>query len=115
MDERPQDDDSIGTLVARALADGRAYAQAEADYWKAFAQSRLGDLRAAIVFGGIVLLLGQAAAIALIVGLVMTLTPHVGPGLATLIVVVVASGAAALFARAAWRRFRRATRPRKEP
>lgn len=115
MDERPQDDDGIGTLIVRALADGRAYAQAEADYWKALTLSRMGDLRAAAVFGGIVFLLAQAAAIALIVGLVMMLTPHVGPGFATLIVVLTASVAAALFARAAWQRLRRATRPRNDP
>ncbi len=115
MDERQEDDDGVGTLITRAIADGRAYAEAEAAYWKAVALDRMSDARAAALFGIGVLLLAQAAAIALIVGLVMILTPHVGPGLATLIVVLAATGAAALFAWAAYRRFRRATRPRREP
>ena len=117
MDDRhePDDEEGIGTLIARAVGDGRAYAEAEIAYWRALALDRLTDARAAAVFGIVVLLLAQAAAIALIVGLVMILTPYVGPGLATLIVVLVAAGAAALFAWAAVRRFRRATRPRDIP
>ena len=117
MDERhePDDEEGIGTLITRAVGDGRAYAEAEIAYWRALALDRLADARAAALFGIAVLLLAQAAAIALIVGLVMILTPYVGPGLATLIVVLVAAGAAALFAWAALRRYRRVTRPRDEP
>lgn len=117
MDERhePDEEEGIGTLIARAVGDGRAYAEAEFAYWRALALDRLADARAAAIFGVAVLLLAQAAAIALIVGFVMILTPYVGPGLATLIVVLVAAGAAALFARAALRRFRRATRPKDAP
>lgn len=111
----PDDEEGVGTLIARAVADGRAYAEAEIAYWRALAIDRLADARAAALFGVVVLLLAQAAAIALIVGLVMILTPHVGPALATFIVVLVALGAAALFARAALRRFRRATRPKDAP
>ena len=117
MDERhePDEEEGIGALIARAVADGRAYADAEIAYWRALAMDRLADARSAAVLAILVLLLAQAAAIALIVGLVMILTPHVGPGLATLIVVLIAAAAAALFARAALRRFRRATRPRDMP
>jgi hypothetical protein len=117
VDERhePDEEEGIGTLIARAAADGRAYADAEIAYWRALMLDRLVDARAAAVLGIAVLLLAQAAAIALIVGLVMILTPYVGPGLATLIVVLVAASAAALFARAALRRFRRATRPKDTP
>ncbi len=116
MDERQDDnDDGIGNLISRTLADGRAYAEAELCYWRALAVDRLVDARAAAIFGIVVLLLAQAAAIALIVGFFMILTPYVGPGLATLIVVVVAAGAATLFGIAAFRRFRRATRPRNIP
>jgi hypothetical protein len=117
VDERhePDDEEGIGTLIARAVGDGRAYAEAELAYWLALALDRLADARAAAIFAVAVLLLAQAAAIALIVGFVMILTPYVGPGLATLIVVLVATGTAVLFARAALRRFRRATRPKDAP
>ncbi|HEY0621878.1 hypothetical protein [Sphingomonas sp.] len=117
MDERhePDDEEGIGTLIARAVGDGRAYAEAEIAYWRALALDRIADARAAAALGIVVLLLAQAAAIALIVGLVMILAPYVGPGFATLIVVLVAAGAAALFAHAALRRFRRATRPKDMP
>lgn len=117
MDERhePDEEEGIGALIARAVGDGRAYAEAEIAYWRALALDRLADARAAAVLGIAVLLLAQAAAIALIVGLVMILTPYVGPGLATLIVVLAAAGAAALIARAALRRFRRAARPKDAP
>lgn len=111
----PDDEEGIGTLITRAVGDGRAYAEAEIAYWRALALDRLADARVAALFGIAVLLLAQAAAIALIVGLVMILTPYVGPGLATLIVVLVAAGAAALFAWAALRRYRRVTRRRDEP
>ncbi|MCP3731775.1 phage holin family protein [Sphingomonas sp. MG17] len=115
MDERNEDDNGIGALVARAIADGRAYADAEIAYWRALVLDRVADARAVAMLGIVVFLLAQAAAIALIVGFVMILTPHVGPALATLIVVLVAAGAAALFARVAIKRFRRVTRPRSEP
>lgn len=114
MDDR-NEDDGIGALVSRLVGDGRAYAEAEIGYWKALAVDRVADARTAAVLGIAVLLLAQAAAIALIVGLVMILTPHVGPGLATLIVVLTTGIAATLLARAALTRFRRATRSRNTP
>lgn len=113
MNER--DDDSIGALAAQAVADARAFADAEIAYWKALALARLSDARGALILGAVVLLLANSAAIALIVGLVLTLSPHVGPGAATLIVVVTALGAAALAGRAALVRYRRAVRPRSMP
>ncbi len=113
MDDR--DDDSIGTLAAQAVADARAFADAEIAYWKTLALARLGDARAALIFGALVFLLANSAAIALIVGFVLILSPHVGPAAATLIVVVTALTAAALAARAAFQRYRRAIRPRNTP
>lgn len=113
MDDR--DDDSIGTLAAQAVADARAFADAEIAYWKTLALARLGDARAALILGALVFLLANSAAIALIVGFVLILSPHVGPAAATLIVVVTALTAAALAGRAAFQRYRRAIRPRNTP
>ncbi|RYD62584.1 MAG: hypothetical protein EOP58_12940, partial [Sphingomonadales bacterium] len=69
MDDR--DDDSIGTLAAQAVADARAFADAEIAYWKTLALARLGDARAALILGALVFLLANSAAIALIVGFVL--------------------------------------------
>jgi membrane protein implicated in regulation of membrane protease activity len=113
VDDR--DDDSIGALVAQAVADARAFADAEIAYWKTLALARLEDARAALILGALVFLLANSAAIALIVGFVLILSPHVGPAAATLIVVVTALAAAALAAHAALRRYRRAIRPRNMP
>jgi membrane protein implicated in regulation of membrane protease activity len=113
VDDR--DDDSIGTLAAQAVADARAFADAEIAYWKTLALARLGDARAALILGAIVFLLANSAAIALIVGFVLILSPHVGPAAATLIVVVTALTAAAFAARAAFQHYRRAIRPRNTP
>lgn len=115
MEERDAEDDGIGALAARAIADGRAYAEAEIAYWRALALDRLGDAKLAAIFGFSALLLVQAAAIGLIVGLLLVLTPLVGPGLATLIVVLAGLGAAAVFGWAAYQRVRRVTRSRNEP
>jgi hypothetical protein len=60
-------------------------------------------------------LLVNAAAIALIVGLLLALMPHVGPLLATLIVVLVALAFAGLLGWLAARHATRVTRPRGEP
>ena len=113
VDER--DDDGIGTLAAQAVADARAYAEAEIAYWKTLALARIADARAALIFGAIVFLLANSAAIALIVGLVLILSPHIGPAGATLVVVLAAMGAAGLAARTALQRYRRAVRPRDVP
>lgn len=115
MDDRDQDEEGVGALIARAVADGRAYADAEIAYWRALALDRLADVRGLAIYGVVALLLVNAAAIALIVGLILTLSPLVGPGLATLIVVLVAAAAAGYCGWAGLKRFKHATRPRNQP
>jgi len=88
-------EESIGALVGRLAEDARAYAHAEASYYRTLAQERLGEARVGLALGAVALLLGLAAAIALIVGLVLTLATLVGPGAATLIVVALTAGIAA--------------------
>lgn len=115
MDVREDQDEGVGALIARTIADGRAYASAEIEYWRLLAQARLVDVRGLAGFAIAALLLVNAAAIALIVGMLLSLAPLVGPGLATLIVVMVALAVAGLLGWLALKRFRRATRPRNEP
>jgi len=87
-------EESIGTLVGRLADDARAYAQAEAKYYRTVAEERLGEARVGLALAAVALLLGLAAAIALIVGLVLTLATLIGPGAATLIVVALTAGIA---------------------
>lgn len=86
MPDGPQDE-GLGDLFGRLVDDGKGYARAEIGYYRTLARSKLRDARASLWMGAAALGFAQAAAVALIVGLVMTLTPLVGPGWATLIVV----------------------------
>lgn len=81
---RPDQEESVRDSFTRLYADGRAYAQAEIDKQK---------LRAAIVGAGArdVLILGLTAAVLIfasliagLVGLIITLSPLIGAGWATL-------------------------------
>jgi len=82
------DDASIGTLVGRLVEDARGLAGAEIALVKARAGERIGAYKNAIVFFAIAGVLSLATLIALLVGLILSLATLVGPGLATLIVVV---------------------------
>jgi hypothetical protein len=97
-------EESIGALVGRLADDARAYVHAEADYYRTLATERLGEARVGLALGSAALLLGLAAAIALIVGLVLTLATLVGPGWATLIVVLITSAIATGLGWLAYRR-----------
>ncbi len=85
--DEPGDDDSIATLFSRALADAENLARAEIELQKAKVVARIDQTR-----NGILLLLasvatGSVALTALVVGVLMVLTPLVGPTWATVIVV----------------------------
>ncbi|ODP38512.1 phage holin family protein [Sphingomonas turrisvirgatae] len=115
MDVREDQDESIGALVTRLIADGRGYAAAEAGYWRALVVDRLADVKSLTILGCTALLLVNAAVIALIVGALLSLATLVGPGLATLLVVLVTLAIAGLLGWLALRHWRRVTRPRQEP
>lgn len=115
MDPRDDQDEGVGTVIARAIADGRAYAQAEIDYWRVFVADRVADAKGLAIFALLALLLVNGAAIALIVGLLLVLTPLVGPALATLIVVTSALLLAGVLGWMAYKRLQHAMRPRSVP
>ena len=102
MDAPEPDEKSVGELLQRLVEDGKAYAEAEIRYYRTLVRSKLRDARAMLWMGAAAMALALAAAIGLVVGLVLTLSPLVGPGLATLIVVVGIGGTAAVMARLAW-------------
>lgn len=80
-------DEGVGTLVHRAVADAKALAGAEVELYKAKFGDKLTAWKSAAIFFTIAGVLALAALIALLVGLILTLTPLVGPGGATAIVI----------------------------
>lgn len=71
-------DESVRHVFARLIADGRAYASAEANRQKLRATLVAGGIRNAAIFGILAMMLVFAGIIALLVGLVVALTPHIG-------------------------------------
>lgn len=102
MQEPQSEDASVGELFAQLIEDGKGYAQAELGYYKTLAQSKLRDAAASLWMGAVAVVLALVALIALAVGLVLTLSPLVGPGFATLIMVVATGALSALMAGLAW-------------
>ena len=94
------DEESIGDLVGRLIEDGRDYAKAELDHYKAIAQHRAGRARAAAILLGIGAYLGLLIGVALVVGAVASLARLMDPALAGLVVAVVLAIPAALLIRA---------------
>jgi hypothetical protein len=102
VSEAKPEDEGIGDLLGRLAEDGKGYVHAEIGYYKTLVRSKLRDARSMLWMGAVAIALALAAMVALVVGLVLTLSPRVGPGWATLIVVVGISMVSAVMARLAW-------------
>ena len=90
---------SVGELVQQLAVDAREFATAEVAVAKAKALEKVNRYKMAGIFFGIALVRATAALPALLVGLIMTLTPLVhSAGLATLIVIGVTLVLAGIFA-----------------
>lgn len=100
-DDRPEAE-SVGELFGRLIEDARDVGQAEFDYWRTFARRKLREARSGLWWGAAAISLALAASVALVVGLVLTLSPIVGPGFATLIVVLGIGAVSAIMGRLAW-------------
>lgn len=94
-------DEGLGTVVARVVDDAKAYAQAEVTLWKTVASTRgsQAGIAAGLAVGAVVIAL--SAVTALLVGAILSLRPVMGPGWATLLVVVVALAVAGLLGKMA--------------
>lgn len=94
--------ETLTSLVSQLVEDGRSFVTAEIDLVKARAADKIGRYRSAAIFFGAAAVLGLSALIALLVGLIMALTPLTGPFAATMIVVgvvVVVAGILAMVGR----------------
>ncbi|MEZ0496675.1 phage holin family protein [Sphingomonas sp. IW22] len=111
MEQHRAGQPGIAELAMQTVDDAKRWARAETAYYKALAGERGGDagigVGLALAAAGLV----QAAVVALLVGLVLTLAPAVGPGWATLIVVVATLLIASIIGMVAIGRLRRAARP----
>ena len=81
-------DEGVSALVHRTIEDAREFAHAEVALYKAKATERATAFKNAAIFFGAAAVLALSAITALLVGLILTLATLVGPGWATLIVVV---------------------------
>jgi Flp pilus assembly protein TadB len=104
--DKPEEE-SIGELLGRLADDARSFGQAELDYYRALAAEKIEEARTSLWMGAVAAALLLAAAIALVVGLVLTLIPFLGAALATLAVVAMTGGGAWLLGRSAWRHIKR--------
>ncbi|MFZ2996738.1 hypothetical protein [Sphingobium sp.] len=84
--EDPVAEESVKDVFARLIADGRAYAAAEADKQKLRAAVVAIAIRNVAIFAIIALMVVFAGIIVLLVGMVIALTPHIGALWATLAV-----------------------------
>lgn len=98
----PEGDEGLGELIGRLAEDAKAYGQAELDYYHMLARGKLREARAGLWWGALAAGLAIATAVALVMGLLLTIATLVGPGWATVIVVIGFALVAALMGRLAW-------------
>jgi Putative Actinobacterial Holin-X, holin superfamily III len=80
---------SIGELFGRLAEDGKAYARAEVNLYRAIATRRIGQARNGAIALVAALFLVNAALIALLVGFALQLGKWLGPALGGLVVFLV--------------------------
>ena len=91
-------EEGIADLVTQLVEDARGLASAEVAVVKARVGERVNAYKSAVVFFAIAGVLALAALIAALVGAVMTLATLIGPGLATLAVVIAVLAVAGILA-----------------
>jgi hypothetical protein len=104
-------DEGLGTVVTRVVDDAKAYAQAEMTLWKTVASTRGSQAGIAVGMAAGAVVIALSAVAALLVGAILSLQPVMGPGWATLLVVVVALAIAGLLAKMAVTGFKRVMAP----
>ena len=99
----------IGQLFSQLVDDGKRFARAEIDFYKAKAADKAEPVKWAAIFGGAALTLALSSVTALLVGLILSLEPQVGPFAATLIVVLATLAVSGLLG---WMAYKRVTEAR---
>ena len=91
----PGDERPIGELVHQLVEDGKAYARAEVGVVKAIAAAKGKVLAMPAALIGTAFLLGNAAVVALAIGVLLALALAIGPILAALVTFLLFGGIAA--------------------
>jgi len=104
----PHDDTGVGATIVQVAEDAKSYATAQIDLYKAIASARLTAAKSGIIFLVAAAVLAIAAIGGLVVGAILALATLVGPGWATLIVVVVMLAIAGVLGKMAASRLSRA-------
>lgn len=107
MVEPEAQEESIGELLGRLVEDGKGFARAELSYYRTLGTGKLAEAKAPAIFGAAALVIALSAVTALLVGLILTLATLVGPGLATLIVILATLALAGLLGWLAYQRVSR--------
>lgn len=81
-----EQDETVGEVLARLYADGRAYAEAEAERQKLRVGIISTGARDALMFAAAGAMLIFASLVACLVGVIFVLVPHLGAGWATVLV-----------------------------
>lgn len=103
----PQGDEPLGEVISRLVESGKSYARAEINRQKIRASEVGLEFRNIAVLLGIAVFLTLAAAVALIVGILLALTPAIGAWGATAAVVCSTLGVVFVLLLLARSRFRR--------
>ena len=107
MEDPAAREESVGELFGRLADDGKSFARAELGYYRALATAKLSEAAVGLGLGAAGLLLALAALFALPIGLILALATLVGPGWATLIVVIAFLALAGLLGWLAYRQLQR--------
>ena len=110
-----EDSNSIAHLFSRLIDDAERFVRAEIRLYRAQFLSRVGEARIAILLGVIALLLAQSAIIATVLGLLLILRHPLGEVGATIVVVIVSLGIAALLVRIAVTKVQKITAIKDKP
>ena len=100
--------ESIPALVGQLIDDGKQFAWSEFNLWRTRLMPRFGEARNGIIFAAAALSLIHAVLVATLVGMILVLSPLVGPGGATAIVVLSGLALTALLAWLGWVQLRKA-------
>lgn len=95
---------SVPDLFARLIVDVRAWVQAEIALLKGRGEALVTSLRTAVFLIAAAAVLATVGLFALGTGLILALSPYVGPAWATTIIVVMFFGLAGLCGWLGWRR-----------
>lgn len=104
MAEPQIEEEGIGELLGRLVEDGKGFARAEIGYYRALAIATLRAAGLGIGLGVAAVVLAGSAVTALLVGLILALATLIGPGWATLAVVVATLALAGLLGWLGYRR-----------